>query len=122
MAPSIAPRRVSARSPLRCWLDSGRMHSLTGGVCIKLLTKPIQACTVCCKGGLSVVARAFRRRSRLPVECHRPRQSPAPGFGETYCSLSGFPSHSLESYAGPFLTVIFGHILAYCPFMHSPFS
>ena len=24
-------------------------------------------------------------------------QSPAPGFGEKYCSLSGFPSHSLES-------------------------
>ena len=26
-----------------------------------------------------------------------PPQSPAPGFGEKYWSLSGFPSHSLES-------------------------
>src|SRR5580700_11147110 len=107
---------------IRCWLDSGRMHSLTGGVCIRLLTKPIQACTVCCKGGLSVVARAFRRRSRLPVECHRPRQSPAPGFGEKYWSLSGFPSHSLESGGGAFLTVIFGQILAYSAFSDSHFS
>src|SRR5262249_1201583 len=65
------------------------------------------------QGGLSVVARGFRRRSRLPVECHKPRQSPAPGFGEKYWSLSGFPSHSLESGGGAFLTVIFGQILAY---------
>src|SRR5262244_111835 len=62
------------------------------------------------QGGLSV-ARAFRRRSQLPVECHKPRQSPAPGFGEKYWSLSGFPSHSLESGGGAFLTVIFGQIL-----------
>src|SRR5262249_49818890 len=38
-----------------------------------------------------------RRRSRQPVECHKPRQSPAPGFGEKYWSLSGSPSHSLVS-------------------------
>ena len=38
----------------------------------------------------------------LPVECHKPGQSPAPGFGEKYWSLSGFPSHSLESGGGAF--------------------
>src|SRR5262249_13898439 len=74
------------------------------------------------QGGLSVVARAFRRRSRQPVECHKPRQSPAPGFGEKYRSLSGFPSHSLESGGGAFLTVIFGQILAYSAFSDSHFS
>ena len=31
----FAPRRVSARSHLRWWLDSGRMRSLIDGVCIK---------------------------------------------------------------------------------------
>src|SRR6516162_8501950 len=73
------------------------------------------------RGAISV-ARAFRRRSRLPVECHKPRQSPAPGFGEKYWSLSGFPSHSLESGGGAFLTVIFGQILAYSAFSDSHFS
>src|SRR6516225_9453897 len=63
-----------------------------------------------------------RRRSRQPVECHKPRQSPAPGFGEKYWSLSGFPSHSLESGGGAFLTVIFGQILAYSAFSDSHFS
>jgi hypothetical protein len=33
----IRPRRVSAWS--HWWLDSGRMRSLTDGVCIKLLTR-----------------------------------------------------------------------------------
>src|SRR5262249_34356592 len=42
-----------------------------------------------------------------------PPQSPAPGFGEKYCSLSGLPSHSLESAGGAFLTVMFGQIFAY---------
>src|SRR6266404_7702178 len=37
------------------------------------------------------------RPEYLLLECHKPRQSPAPGFGEKYWSLSGFPSHSLES-------------------------
>src|SRR6516164_8222373 len=73
-------------------------------------------------GGLLVVARAFRRRSRQPVERHKPRQSPAPGFGEKYWSLSDFPSHSLESGGGAFLTVIFGQILAYSAFSDSHFS
>src|SRR5262245_5619216 len=63
-----------------------------------------------------------RRRSRQPVECHKPRQSPAPGFGEKCWSLSGFPSHSLESGGGAFLTVIFGQILAYSAFSDSHFS
>jgi hypothetical protein len=41
-----------------------------------------------------------------------PPQSPAPGFGEKYWRLSGFPSHSLESGGGAFLIVIFGQIFA----------
>ena len=45
-----------------------------------------------------------------------PPQSPAPEFGEKYCSLSGFPSHSLESAGGAFLTLIFGQIFAYFAF------
>src|SRR6516225_4434724 len=45
-----------------------------------------------------------------------PPQSPAPGFGKKYWSLSGFPSHSLESGGGAFLTVIFGQIFAYSAF------
>src|SRR5215472_8516407 len=57
---------------------------------------------------LAAVAGALRRRS--------PPQSPAPGFGEKYCSLSGFPSHSLESAGGAFLAVIFGQIFAYFAF------
>jgi len=48
-----------------------------------------------------------------------PPQSPAPGFGEKYCSLSGFPSHSLESAGGAFLVVIFGQIFAYFAFSDS---
>src|SRR5271168_5366542 len=53
--------------------------------------------------------------------CRRP-QSPAPGFDEKYWSLSGFPSHSLESGGGALLTVIFGHIFAYSAFSDSHFS
>src|SRR5260370_1219125 len=49
-------------------------------------------------------------------------QSPAPGFGEKYGSLSGFPSHSLESGGGAFLTIIFGQIFAYSAFSDSHFS
>jgi hypothetical protein len=41
----------------------------------------------------------------------RPFQSPEPGFGEKYWSLSAFPSHSFQSGGGVFLTVIFGQIL-----------
>jgi hypothetical protein len=37
LRPPIRPRRVSAWS--HWWLDSGRMRSLTDGVCIKLLTR-----------------------------------------------------------------------------------
>src|SRR5437667_10254815 len=51
-----------------------------------------------------------------------PPQSPAPGFGEKYWSLSGFPSHSLESGGGAFLIVIFGQIFAYSAFSDSHFS
>src|SRR5215470_6616970 len=56
------------------------------------------------------------RRGRCPP------QSPAPGFGEKYWSLSGFPSHSLESGGGAFLTIIFGQIFAYSAFSDSHFS
>src|SRR5260370_39835806 len=52
----------------------------------------------------------------------RPPQSPAPGFGEKYGSLSGFPSRSLESGGGAFLTVIFGQIFAHSAFNESHFS
>src|SRR5262245_35626328 len=51
-----------------------------------------------------------------------PPQSPAPGFGEKYWSLSGFPSHSFQSGGGAFLTVIFGQIFAYSAFSDSHFS
>src|SRR5258706_13311736 len=51
-----------------------------------------------------------------------PPQSPAPGFGEKYWSLSGFPSHSLESGGGAFFTPIFGQIFAYSAFSDSHFS
>ena len=49
-------------------------------------------------------------------------QSPAPGFGEKYWCLSGFPSHSFESGGSAFLTVIFGQIFAYSAFSDSHFS
>src|SRR5262252_6388034 len=53
----------------------------------------------------------------LPIRReHFPPQSPAPGFGEKYCSLSGFPSHSLESAGGAFLILILGQIFAYFAF------
>src|SRR6516165_6977218 len=71
------------------------------------------------RGAISGCARISAQK---PVECHKPRQSPAPGFGEKYWSLSGFPSHSLESGGGAFLTVIFGQILAYSAFSDSHFS
>ena len=50
-----------------------------------------------------------------------PPQSPAPGIGEKYWNLSGFPSHSLESGGGAFLIVIFGQI-AYSAFSDNHFS
>src|SRR6516165_6026200 len=57
-----------------------------------------------CRGLLSIRPECF------------PPQSLAPGFGEKYCNLSGFPSHSLESAGGAFLIVIFGQIFAYFAF------
>src|SRR6266478_6330472 len=56
------------------------------------------------------------RRGRCPP------QSPAPGFGEKYWSLSAFPSHSFQSGGGAFLTEIFGQIFAYSAFSDSHFS
>jgi hypothetical protein len=49
-------------------------------------------------------------------------QSPSPGFGEKYWSLSDFPSHSFQSGGGVFLTVIIGHIFAYSAFSDSHLS
>src|SRR6516225_11444386 len=40
-------------------------------------------------------------------------QSPEPGFGEKYWSLSALPSHSFQSGGGAFLTLIFGQIFAH---------
>src|SRR6516164_3895738 len=63
-----------------------------------------------------------RRNVRVPAPMRHersPPQSPIPGFGEKYCSLSGLPSHSLESIGGAFLTVIFGQIFAYFAFSDS---
>jgi hypothetical protein len=57
-----------------------------------------------------------RRRERCPP------QSPAPGVGEKYWSLSGFPSHSFQSDGGDFFTAIFGQIFAYSAFSDSHFS
>ena len=52
----------------------------------------------------------------------RPFQSPEPGFGEKYWSLSALPSHSFQSGGGVFLTVIFGQSFAYSAFSDSHFS
>src|SRR5262245_22400705 len=49
-------------------------------------------------------------------------QSPEPGFGEKYWSLSAFPSHSFQSGGGAFLTLIFGQIFAYSAFSDSHLS
>jgi hypothetical protein len=51
-----------------------------------------------------------------------PHQSPAPGLGAKYWSLSGFPSQFLASGGGSFLAVMFGQILAYSAFSKSHFS
>src|SRR6202051_4926802 len=58
-----------------------------------------------------------------PIRRERcPPQSPAPGFGEKYWSLSGFPSHSFESGGGAFLNIIFGPVFAYSAFSDSHLS
>src|SRR4030095_10690241 len=62
------------------------------------------------------------RGSARRVDGSETRQSPAPGFGEKYWSLSGFPSHSLESGGRAFLTVIFGQIFSYSGFSDTHFS
>src|SRR5262245_43554183 len=49
-------------------------------------------------------------------------QSPEPGFGEKYWSLSALPSHSFQSGGGAFLTLIFGQIFAYSALGGSHFS
>src|ERR1700719_204442 len=69
-----------------------------------------------------------RRKPHKPVNAqvksrHRQGQSPPPGLGVKYFSnLSGTPSNSLASDGGSFLTVIFGHTLAYSAFTDSHFS
>ena len=56
--------------------------------------------------------------ARAAVRLNHPRRE----IGEKYWSLSGFPSHSLESRGGAFLIVIFGQIFAYSAFSDSHFS
>src|ERR1700739_4613944 len=64
-----------------------------------------------------------KESQHAPTRCGRsPVQPPAPGFGEKYWNLSGFPSHSLKSGGGAFLTVICGQIFAYSAFNDSHFS
>src|SRR5260370_20578957 len=66
---------------------------------------------------------ATRRDGPASIQRGRcPPQSPAPGFGEKYWSLSGLPSHSLESGGGAFLVIIFGQIFAYSAFSNSHFA
>src|ERR1700724_2062405 len=73
-----------------------------------------------CYARLDQVGRS-RGQHRYGAGAVRP-QSPAPGFGEKYWSLSGFPSHSLESGGSAFLSVIFGQIFANSAFSDSHFS
>src|SRR6476659_7490691 len=65
-----------------------------------------------CVKELSLLAREWRNspatRSAGFASKSFSHQSPAPGFGEKYWSLSGFPSHSFQSGGGVFLTLIFG--------------
>src|SRR5262249_40502732 len=70
-----------------------------------------RSATVSCTTGTSDVFRSLVRY-----------QSPEPGFGEKYRSLSAFPSHSFQSGGGTLLTVIFGQIFAYSAFSASHFS
>src|SRR5215207_2969572 len=49
-------------------------------------------------------------------------QSPWPGLGEKYFSLSGLPSNSLASSGGSRLTVMLGQVLAYSALRPSHFS
>src|SRR6516165_9274376 len=60
-------------------------------------------------------------RSRINGVRYCPLQSPAPGFGEKYWSLSAFPSHSFQSDGGVFLTAMFGQIFEYSAFSDSHF-
>ena len=55
-----------------------------------------------------------------PILHHTIIQTPVPGLGEKYWSLSGFPSHSFQSAGGALLTTIFGQIFAYSAFSDSP--
>src|SRR5215471_14472655 len=57
-----------------------------------------------------------------PILHHTIIQSPVPGLGEKYWSLSGFPSHCFQSAGGAFLATIFGQIFAYSAFSDSHFS
>jgi cytosine/adenosine deaminase-related metal-dependent hydrolase len=91
-------RQIYAKE-LRCKTSSNPNH-------LHLLTDPFQK----------------PRGSVRRVDGSETLQSPAPGFGEKYWSLSGFPSHSFQSGGGVFLTVIFGQIFAYSAFSDSHLS
>src|SRR5947209_1797376 len=108
MMPEAIDLKVIAAPLIGNQLKEGRKKS--AGRFRSAVRGPIDGCT-----GVSA-------QKSVAVERHKPRQSPAPGFGEKYWSLSGFPSHSLESDGGAFLTVIFGQIFAYSAFSDSHFS
>ena len=79
MLPNINPKFIAA--PLTGnQLKEGRKKS--AGRFRSAVRGPIDGCA-----GVSA-------QKSVAVERHKPRQSPAPGFGEKYWSLSGFPSHS----------------------------
>src|SRR5215510_7085937 len=80
------------------------------------LSKPFGRALQCADGELGRAFMSTRPRSLVRY------QSPEPGFGEKYWSLSAFPSHSFQSGGGAFLTVIFGQIFAYAAFSNSHFS
>jgi hypothetical protein len=69
-------------------------------------------------------AKGFRPRLAARLRDRSPPHASitCAGIGEKYWSLSGFPSHSLESGGGAFLTIIFGQIFAYSAFSDSHFS
>ncbi|EGE58765.1 hypothetical protein RHECNPAF_280064 [Rhizobium etli CNPAF512] len=64
-----------------------------------------------------------RGNARIRQPIWQPYQSPEPGFSEKYFSnLPVWPSISLASGSGSFLTVIFGQMLAYSVLIFSHLS